>query len=145
MLPNEAAFREICDQHRALRELLARIGVLLRERTASIDQVAELLGQLGDTLVKHFTLEEEGGYYGEALLHAPQLLSRANDLMAQHPKMAHKVQRLVGIAPLGSAVPNWWDETQTRFDAFVRELLDHERGEDCLIQDAYGRDVAACD
>jgi hypothetical protein len=142
---DETEFREILDQHRALRELLERIGAMLRQRTASIDQVAELLGQLGDTLIKHFTLEEAGGYYGDALLRAPQLLSRANDLLAQHPKMARKAQRLVEIAPLGAAARSWRDETQMRFDAFVRELLDHERGEDCLIQEAYSRDVEASD
>ena len=60
-IPNEEAFREIFDQHRAPRELLERIGTMLRQRSASIDQVAELLGQLGDTLIKHFTREELGG------------------------------------------------------------------------------------
>jgi ABC-type transporter Mla subunit MlaD len=144
-LPDEAAFRDIFDQHRALRELLERIGAMLRQRTASIDQVAELLGQLGDTLIKHFTHEEAGGYYGDALLHAPRLVGRANDLLAQHPKMARNVRQLVEIAPLGDTGVSWWDETQTRFDAFVQELLDHERREDSLIQEAYIRDVAASD
>ena len=143
--PSEEAFREVLDQHRALRELLGRIGTLLQERTASIDEVADSLGQLGDMLIKHFTREESGGYYSDVVLHAPQLLRRANDLLAQHPKMTQQAQHLIGIAPSSTSVANWWDETRTRFDAFVRELLDHERGEDRLIQEAYGRDVEAGD
>ena len=118
---------------------------MLRQRTASIDDVAELLGQLGDTLIKRFALEEDGGYCGDALLHAPQLLGRANDLLAQHPKMTRNAQQLVEIAPPGCGGESWWDETLRRFDAFVQELLDHERREDCLIQEAYSRDVEAGD
>lgn len=128
-------------QHRELKELLGRIECVLNEQTASIDEASRLLGQLGDQLVKHFALEEADGYFAEALTQAPQLIARANDLLAQHPKMTHLVQQLTTAEP-GEA---WWRQTRERFQAFARELLRHERSEDQLLQEAYVRDIAATD
>jgi ABC-type transporter Mla subunit MlaD len=132
---------ELLAQHRDLKQLLTRIESVLTEQTASIDEAAHLLGQLGDQLVKHFALEEAGGYFSEALTQAPQLVARANDLLAQHPKMTHLVKQLTTAQPDA----NWWRETHQRFQAFTAELLRHERSEDQLLQEAYVRDIAATD
>jgi hemerythrin len=128
-------------QHRELKELLCRIDCMLTEQSASVDAAAALLGQLGDRLVKHFALEEADGYFAEALTHSPQLIARANDLLAQHPKMTHLVRELTAAEP-GA---DWWQQTRERFQAFTRELLKHERSEDQLLQEAYARDIAATD
>jgi len=132
---------ELLAQHRDLKQLLIRIEQVLVEQTTSIDEAAHLLGQLGDKLVKHFALEEAGGYFNEALTQAPQLVARANDLLAQHPKMTHLLKQLSETQPDA----NWWRETHQRFQAFKAELLRHERGEDQLLQEAYVRDIAATD
>jgi hemerythrin len=132
---------ELLAQHRDLRELLARIERVLAEQSTSIDEAAHLLGQLGDKLVKHFALEEAGGYFSEALTQAPQLVARANDLLAQHPKMTREVKQLTET----QASDAWWRETHQRFQALTAELLRHERSEDQLLQEAYGRDIAATD
>jgi len=139
----DQAFEKLLEQHRALKELLGRIGTMLHERTASIEQGGDLLGQLGDQLVKHFAFEEAGGYFDEALLQAPRLVGRANDLVAQHPKMTARAQELLQAGPQRAA--DWWDQTTARVDAFVKELLQHEQSENRLLQEAYSRDVAAGD
>jgi len=74
-------------EHRELKSLLGKIDQVLAERTGSVAEVSHLLAQLGDKLAKHFVTEEEGSYFSEALLHAPQLVSKANELLAQHPRM----------------------------------------------------------
>jgi hypothetical protein len=132
---------QLLAQHRELKELLTRIERVLAEQSVGVDEAARLLGQLGDQLVKHFALEEADGYFADALTHAPQLIARANDLLAQHPKMTHLAKQLAEPQPGAE----WWRVTRERFQAFAAALLQHERGEDGLLQEAYVRDIAATD
>ena len=140
-----SGFQKILEEHRALRKLLAQIEQELTKKSSPVTEVGDLLGQLGDRLVRHFAFEEEEGYFSDAVSRSPQLVAKANDLMAQHPKMCARVRDLtIQIGPSPSA-PDWWEETRTRFLAFKEELLKHERTEDALIQEAYNRDIGSHD
>jgi hemerythrin len=141
-----SVFQEHMSQHRELRALLARIDNAFQKSSPSVDEIGELLGQLGDRLVKHFTCEEEGGYFSEALLHAPQLLSKANALLAQHPKMCTEAQNLVVNLQQGKATDaDWCTHTAALFRTFRDELLRHEKQENALLQEAYQRDIGITD
>jgi len=140
--PADPHYEMVLAQHQALKQLMKQIATMLGDRSGTVDEVGQLLGELGDKLVKHFALEESGGYFGEALLHAPRLVSRANDLMAQHPKMTAQAK---GLVQTGDAATDWWAETEKRFQAFSRELLLHEQSEDRLLQEAYTNDIEAGD
>ncbi len=144
--PEYAAYQRLVRDHESLKKLLDRIEQALRERSGTIDQIGDLLGKLGDRLVKHFALEEDGGYFAEALLHAPQLVSKANSLLAQHPKMSQQAKTLIeGLRTPSAAGTDWWEETRARFLAFREELLRHEKSENGLLQEAYVRDLGAHD
>ncbi len=148
MQPDSAAsawHAHLVDDHKALRDLLTQIEDALHTRSVSIGEVGALLGELGDRLVKHFTLEEEGGYFVEALQHAPRLVAQANRLLAQHPKMCTQADQLVNLAAAPASTDTWWAETRERFLAFKEELLRHEREEDGLLQDAYHQDLGSHD
>jgi hypothetical protein len=74
------------------------------------------------------------------------LVSKANALLAQHPKMSGQAQSLVQDLKTRQAVgEEWWEDTQARFAAFREELLRHERSENGLLQEAYTRDLGAHD
>ena len=144
--PEYQAYQKLVRDHATLKNLLDRIEQTLTERSGTIDQIGDLLGKLGDRLVKHFALEEDGGYFAEALLHAPQLVSKANSLLAQHPKMSQQAKTLVeDLKSRPAAGEEWWQETKARFSAFRAELLRHERSENGLLQEAYVRDLGAHD
>ena len=145
--PEHRAYRAILAQHQELKALLARIDHALAERKATILEVGDLLAQLGDRLVKHFATEEEGGYFAEALAHAPQLISKANQLLAQHPKMRTQAQQIVVELqdPDAGGADAWWEETSRRFRTFREELLKHESRENALLQEAYSRDIGSHD
>jgi hypothetical protein len=143
--PDYLVFQQSREHYAALRELIGRIGLLLAEQNGSIEQVGALLGELGDQLVKHFTLEESHGYLGDALVQAPRLVRRANDLLHQHPKMEAAAKFLQHSLDQAQASRQWWSETELRFKAFSQELDAHERSEDRLLQEAYSLDVAASD
>ncbi len=144
--PEYEAYEKLVRDHASLRKLLDAIEKALGERSGTIDQIGSLLGKLGDRLVKHFALEEDGGYFAEALLHAPQLVSKANALLAQHPKMSQQAKTLIeGLSTQSAVGVDWWEETKVRFTAFREELLRHERSENKLLQEAYVRDLGAHD
>jgi len=144
--PEYHAYQKLVRDHETLKKLLDTIEQALMERSGTIDQIGDLLGKLGDRLVKHFALEEDGGYFAEALLHAPQLVSKANALLAQHPKMSQQAKTLVeGLKTPPAAGGDWWEETKARFFAFRVELLRHEKSENGLLQEAYVRDLGTHD
>jgi iron-sulfur cluster repair protein YtfE (RIC family) len=144
--PEDWVYQRVLDEHRELKELLGRIDQALAERSATIAEIGGLLGQLGDRLIKHFATEEDDGYFAEALTHAPQLISTANQLLAQHPRMSSEAQRIASEAADRPAVgPDWWDQTAERFRAFRDELLKHETRENVLLQEAYSQDIGSHD
>jgi hemerythrin len=143
--PDIAAYEAVLEGHRTLRGLIGQIDEALAKKTATIAEVSDLLARLGDQLIKHFALEEEGGYFAEALTHAPQLVARANALLAQHPKMHDQARSLIVDLMPDQGRDQWWQETGARFQAFKAELLKHERHEDTLLQEAYTQDLGSHD
>ncbi len=141
-------FEAVLEQHHRLRELLSAIETRLVEQSGTFEEVCGLLAKLGDQLVKHFATEEEGGYFSEALEHAPRLFERANALMAQHPLMLREAKALADLAPGGgdpAAIEKWWAETRSRFLAFKAELMRHEHHENVVLQEAFHTDIGHLD
>jgi hypothetical protein len=137
-------YDEVLEDHKQLKGLLAEIHGALDEK-ADIDRVARMLAQLGDRIVAHFTLEEDGGYFTEAILHSPHLVARANRLMAQHPKLSAKARAVIRGTLEDQGSEAWWQETRRLFDEFREALAQHERGEDELLQEAYTQDIGSND
>lgn len=143
--PEFKAYQAILAGHQELKALLERIDQVLATRSGTADEACHLLAQLGDRLVKHFALEEEEGYFEEAVLHAPQLVAKMNRLLAQHPKICNQAQSLVTEATSQSGHQDWWETTRQLFLSFRDELLRHERAEDRLLQEAYNLDIGSHD
>ncbi|MGO8753528.1 MAG: hemerythrin domain-containing protein [Thermoguttaceae bacterium] len=139
------AFELVLAEHRELKGLLGKIDQVLAQRTATVAEISDLLAQLGDRLVKHFATEEDGSYFGEALLHAPQLVSKANELLAQHPKMRLQANHMLLQIKTSSENEDWWQRTRQLFLEFRTELLRHENREDRMLQEAYGQDLGSHD
>lgn len=140
----ENSYQLVLDDHKALKDQMAKIELTLQERNVSIAEASRVLAQFGDRLVQHFALEEEGGYFAEAMLQAPQLVSQANALMDQHAQLCTKIRNL---AVISTSVEDEgrWKEIQNRFAQFLAELRIHERSEDDLLQKAYVDDLGAHD
>jgi len=140
-----ATYEKLVADHRTLQGLLAHIDRALAGQAATIAEVGDLLGQLGGRLARHFAQEEEGDYFADLMVRAPQLVVRANELMAQHPKMCTRARDLVVQFQAGQNPDDWWQETRRRFDAFREEMLKHEQGEDRLLEEAYTQDLGIHD
>lgn len=143
--PEFQAYQAILAGHQELKALLEQIDQLLATRSGTIEEACHLLAQMGDRLVKHFSLEEREEYFEEAVLHAPQLVAKVNRLLAQHPKICSQAQSLVAEATSRSVHQDWWEATRRLFLSFRNELLHHERAEDRLLQEAYNLDIGSHD
>ncbi len=137
--------RAVEEDHKALLALLTELHRAAGERNTPPEEVCRMLGQLADHLLSHFELEERGGYFSDAVAHAPQLADRADGLLEEHPRMAEAARELADWASAAMGSDTWWDELAERFGAFREKLLAHERNEDRLIQEAYTRDLGAKD
>ncbi|NQT36544.1 MAG: hypothetical protein HQ581_03590 [Planctomycetes bacterium] len=141
--PEFDAHETTLDDHRALQWILEAIDRALLERTASTAEIGTLLTQLGGVLIQLFEQEEEGGYFADAISHAPRMVARANALMAQHPAMAATAKAIAQNAHHGDGSDDWWDRTQELFRAFVDELGEHELHENRLLQEVYAQDIGS--
>lgn len=144
--PEWRAHQENLARRQEIQNLMTAIGEALQRRSATVDEVSAMLAQLGDRLVKQFAMEEDGGYFAEAILHAPQLVSKANTLLAQHPKMHAVAKTLVSDLPgRGQTHEDWWQQTAEAFVAFRSEFEQHESQENVLLQEAYHQDLGTND
>jgi len=133
-------------RRREIQDLMTAIGEALQRRSATVDEVSAMLAQLGDRLVRQFAMEEDGGYFAEAILCAPQLVSKANMLLAQHPKMHARAESLVSdLLGRGQTQEEWWQQTAEAFAAFRSEFEQHESQENVLLQEAYHQDLGTND
>jgi hypothetical protein len=104
-------------------------------------RLCEAMTALREHLGHHFAQEEAGGYLEEALLAAPRLATTADRLLAQHPLLLRKCCETVDKlrqAPADAALRRRMRE---EFLDLRRKLLEHERGENALMQEAFHVDL----
>jgi len=144
--PNPGTHQENLSRHQELKTLLSRIDAALEHRSCSVDEISDMIAQLGDRLIRHFAFEEDGGYFGDALSQAPQLISKANALLAQHPRIRIQADHLASDLRLSDAgSTEWWTRTTQLFRALRDELAHHEQQENVLLQEAYQQDLGTTD
>lgn len=133
--PNSTIIR----QHNLIKALLDALSSRFdTERTISRSTVS-LLNSLAAHLEFHFELEEEEEYFGGILIRAPRLSAYVDELVSQHKAMRNEVEQLVSISRTALAENLNVDELASRFRLFHQQLLDHEKAEIGLIQEAYTR------
>jgi hypothetical protein len=106
-------------------------------------QLCEAMTALREHLGHHFAQEEAGGYLEEALLAAPKLAPTADQLLAQHPMLlkncCETVEKL-RQAPADAAIRR---RLRDEYLNLRRKLLEHERGENAVMQAAFHVDLEA--
>lgn len=104
-------------------------------------RLCEAMTALREHLEHHFAQEEAGGYLEEALLAAPRLAAMADKLLAQHPLLlkncCETVEKL-RHAPSDAAVRQ---RVREEYHDLRRKLLEHERGENAVMQEAFHVDI----
>jgi hemerythrin len=134
---------QICHEHAALREKLSHINCVLAERKPASEELELLLREFLNTLIVHFSNEENEGFFKEIVSRAPQLAEDAGKLCVEHRELLHEVTELSRFAAAGSPSMSWWRELSSRCHVISRKLMRHESDESRLWQRAFQEEVAA--
>ncbi len=144
------------DSHLCPNSMIARqhiqIGALVDALNSRFDAEKEasrnlvsLINSLAAHLEMHFELEEENEYFGYVLKQAPHLSERVHQLLGQHEMLKNEVGELVEMARQAFAEDRDATMLALRFRKFRKHLLDHERSEIELMQEAYTQDLGGGD
>lgn len=146
---NAAFMKDIKDDNQHLKELLDRIGPLLKHPTVASNhwnEVIDLLEELRDQLAFHFSLEEAYGYFDQALETQPQRSMEAECLRSAHPKLFARIRDLADRA---TEIPADSDRKISAFISdyaeFFQHFAHHEESELRLILSALDDDIGVGD
>lgn len=134
------------EQHRQIEQLIGEIEELFSEGVKDHSLVADRVRRLCCLLPEHFRIEEEGGYFSEAVLVAPRLVERAKVLQSQHRLLIELLRSLcTQISSDQFNIQNRWAVAEAAFLRFRQEISRHEQQENLLLQEAFLADLGAKD
>jgi len=144
------------NSHQCSNSTIARqhiqIGALVDALSSRFDaekmvtrNLVSLINSLAAHLEMHFELEEENEYFDLVLRRAPRLSNHVDQLLRQHTTLKTEVDALLTMARHALAEGGDVTEIAPRFGMFRKQLLDHERAEIDLLQEAYTRDLGGGD
>ena len=128
--------------HRILRHMRSAIvSSVGPDITPSFAEVARILGRLRDELELHFTEEDAGGCFDEAVSRCPTLAPAAKGIAAEHPEILAEVNRLIDEAK--DLVPTIQNQAamQQAFERLYQRLRAHENSENHFFAHAFGTHV----
>ncbi len=106
----------------------------------------QLLGDLANDLLKHFDLEEEGGFMSAVLSRTPQNAPIVQRLQREHAEITRRLNKVVMDVEAVSQDNNSSVLDIRRRTMAVLSLLDaHEAAEESLIQETYLQDEGGPD
>ncbi len=135
------------DEHRGIKREVASLKSLLIQDVA-VEEYAEwrlaLLWRLRDfnnRLLKHFDLEEEGGFMNDVLEISPQAAHTVEQLGREHINMTGSLQKIISNLKSGREQDaEITSALRENMKGFFELLAKHEADEHQLIQRAYYRE-----
>ena len=132
--------RKMDREHAQLAQKLEELSEALVDRK-NIDLLAHRLSTTRDEVSAHFKLEEEGGYLDDAVSYAPQWIGQGQRLLDQHAELLGRIETLLKMVTSKAGRKPNWDEIEQQGHEFVSLLIEHEKEESTLIQEAYEDDL----
>jgi hemerythrin len=132
--------KKIKQEHAELGRLVSELRAALADQ-GNVAALSALLERLKAELVEHFAIEEAGGYFNEVLTEAPRLKANADLLLGQHEELMQKLKSLCNAAKHAAVSEEKWAQLVANANGFIASLIEHERGENYLLQEAYERDI----
>ncbi|MCG8585124.1 MAG: hemerythrin domain-containing protein [Pirellulales bacterium] len=142
---SHAYYEDVLREHRELLAVTRRIREALDAHRGGKSSLPTMFSELASHLTAHFAFESEDGYLSEALENAPHLQSQADELESQHPKLLAAVMEMRDLVNREEESDGWWQQLVDRFDSFSEMLIEHERDENRLVQEALDRDTGSKD
>ncbi len=132
-------------QHVQIEALLDALWSRFETEERATRKLVSLMNSLAAHLETHFELEEENEHFGFVLQRAPHLSEHVDQLLQHHASLKMEVDALAKMAAQVLVEGSDMTELSARFLQFRKWLLDHEKAEVCLLQEAYTRDLGGGD
>jgi iron-sulfur cluster repair protein YtfE (RIC family) len=139
------AYEQVLRGHHELRGLLAQLHRLLADRAAAMTDIASNVSTLQQRLQEHFRIEEEGGYFVEAVDLAPRVSDRVAALEREHSQLLRQIQELHRFAGYCSGAAGERQKLEVDFHEFSGSLMRHENVENELLQEVFNDDIGSND
>lgn len=146
---------QVLDEHRELREALARLRGFLEGPRPEVGQKgahrwsSELSSQLvtlHDKLFRHFRYEDDSGMVETLTQRHPRATRRIEELSDEHPAMLQEIRNLTfELLAYSEGRPRGDTAFRRRLTTLLDQLDRHERDETDLIQRLEYRDLGAGD
>lgn len=89
-------------------------------------------------LLKHFDLEEEGGFMNEILSEAPEAMNKVKKLEAEHGQIISNVDGILAdLKEMQQKEISRFEEVRNRVTQLLTTVRNHEEAENDLIQKVY--------
>lgn len=118
--------------------LMEKIGNALRQKEISTKSIQLGLARLDILLDEKFSREETRGHFDEVLQSKPWLTGCVRQLKAQHGALLEslaEIKEISGCVPQSPPGLRW--ELRQRYESFVEKYLEHEAGEQNLLDEAF--------
>ncbi len=139
------AYDRIRREHEELRELLGSVHRTLTKRLGTVADVSEMFASLCNQIATHFSEEEVAGFFDEIVAQAPRLSPQTEHLCNEHACLLETARKLADQANDGDGSDDWWQQLESEFHEFSKQLMQHENKENDLLWQAYHDDIGSPD
>lgn len=139
------------EEHASLRELMKSVGRYVQSDPEGdfAEWKLDLIWTLRDfqnELVKHFDLEEDGGFMDDVIRRAPQESKKAEVLETEHRDFLSELDGITGmLKQINDRNRTELPTVRARVLALIERLHEHEASERDLIYRVYFQDIGVGD
>lgn len=141
---------KIAKDHESIRRYIGALNLLeMSEVDAKefFDWKLEFIWQLRDfknRLLKHFDLEEEGGFMEDIVKVAPHLSRKVSGLKVEHDQILMSLDEILfKLKRMKKKNDTELEQVQFELNDVITSLRDHENEENILMQQAYYREFGS--
>ena len=142
--------KKIAKEHESIRRYIGALNLLeMTEVDAKefFDWKLEFIWQLRDfknRLLKHFDLEEEGGFMEDIVKVAPHLSRKVSGLKVEHDQILMSLDEILfKLKRMKKKNDTELEQVQFELNDVITSLRDHENEENILMQQAYYREFGS--
>ncbi len=97
------------------------------------EAVPDRLADLASNLQHMFVLEEDTEYLGELFPSQPGLRREFRRLHEDHGRLLDLLEEVSELAGSSTEVGSTWDDVESHYRGFARELKGHQKSEDAVL------------
>lgn len=143
---------KIEEGHKGLNQKMGGIKLASMKEVSSEDFAnwrLEFIWQLRDfknCLLRHFDLEEDGGFMKDVLSAAPESQPKVNVLKAEHRQFSKSLEKIMDtLKAMHKKDSEKLEQTRIELNEILATLLKHEEEEHRLLQRTYFREYDGAD